>query len=90
MCGEVRRETSYERFVKAPDLKGFFDLGGLALRALAVEGAIVGGAEAVKSDLTRGNVAGVKPAADKGTGSSNCILSTRGLRSSSSSPSESL
>lgn len=87
----MRRETSYERSVKAPDLKGFFDfMGGLALCALAVEGAIVGGAEAVKSDLTRGNVAGVKPAADKGPGSSNCILSTRGLRSSSSSPSESL
>lgn len=85
-------ETSYERSVKAPDLKGLFDFmgGRVAFCALAVEDAIVGGAEAAKSDLTRGNVAGVKPAADKGTGSSNCILSTRGLRSSSSSPSESL
>jgi hypothetical protein len=90
VCGEVRRQTCYERSVKAPDLNGLFDfMGGLALRALAVEGAIVGGAEATKSDLTRGNVAGVNPAADKGTGSSNFILSTRGLRSSSS-PSESL
>lgn len=84
------RETNYERSVEAPDLKGFFDfMGGLALWTLAVEDAIVGGAEAVKSDLTRGDVAGVKPAADKGTGSTNSILSTRWLRSSSSSPSES-
>jgi len=84
----VRRETSYERPLKALVLKGLFDfMDGLALCALAVEDAIVGGAEAAKSDLTRGNVSGVKPAADKET-SSNCILSARWLRSSSSSPSE--
>jgi hypothetical protein len=46
--------------------------------ALSFEDAIVGGAEAVKSDLAPGWELGMNPAADKGTG-------PRGLSPSSSS-----